>query len=127
MSLSNYLEPRLLDLVVNNATFPAIVTVWGSLHTADPTETGTGSPLASTPRSQIVFNATSTASGRTNATTVNWVCSATGGIGFLALWDGSATATANCLVYGALNATKTVANVGATVQLASAALTVTFS
>ncbi len=40
MSISNFLELELLDQVFRNAAAPAITTVWMSLHTADPGETG---------------------------------------------------------------------------------------
>ena len=124
MSISNYLEGKLLDHVFTNTTFPNITAVFGSLHTADPTETGTGSPLASTPRMAIVFNAQASSTS-VNATAVTWTCSATGTITHMALWDASSTATANCLWYGALTASKVVANVGDTVQLTSGSLSVT--
>jgi hypothetical protein len=122
MSISNYLEGKLLDLVFTNTTFPAITTVYGSLHTADPGETGTGSPLASCARVAIAFNAAGSATS-VNATTVDFVTSATGTITHIALWDGSATATANCLWYGALTASKNV-NAGDTIRLSSAQLAV---
>ncbi len=123
MTISNYLENKLLDLVLFNTTFPPITTVYGALHTADPGETGTASPLASTPRVQIVFNAAASATS-VNATTVDFVTSTTGTITHLSLWDGSATATANCLWSGPLLASKNV-NVGDTIRLSSAQLTVT--
>ena len=124
MSISNYLEGKLLDQVFFNTTFPPITGVWGSLHTADPTETGTGGPLAQCPRQAITFNAQS-GSTSVNAALVTFACSATGTITHMALWDGSSTATANCLWYGALTASKVVANVGDTVQLTSGSLSVT--
>ena len=57
MSISNYLEDKLLDQILRNTTFPAISAVWGSLHTADPGEAGTASPLASAPRFALAFGA----------------------------------------------------------------------
>lgn len=124
MTISNYLEGKLLDLVFTNTTFPAITAIWASLHTADPGETGTASPLASCPRFQITM-AANVSSTSVNSASASVVASATGTITHVALWDGSATATANCLWSGALTASKTVANVGDTVSLASGALTVT--
>ncbi len=96
MTISNYLENKLLDLVLRNTTFPPIVSVWASLHTADPGETGTGAPLASTPRFQVTFNPAVSATS-VNAAQALGVGSATGTVLWMALWDGSATATANCL------------------------------
>ncbi len=126
MSISNYLEDALLNLSLMNTTFPAITAIYGSLHTADPGETGSAAPLASCPRVAIVFNAAASATC-VNATGVTWTCNATGTITYLGLWDGSATATANHLWSGALATAKTVANVGDTVTLASAALAVSLA
>lgn len=126
MAMSNYWETKSLDVALgNNATYtgPASGHLYGSLHTGDPTETGTGAPLASTPRMPVVFNA-AVNSTAVNATTVTWTCSATGTVSHMALWDGSATATANCMYYGALTASKTVANAGDQVQAASGAIKV---
>lgn len=120
MPFSAYLKPRLLDQILSNTTFPAIAAVWAELHTADPGLTGTGSPLASCKRAQIVFNAAVSATA-VNATTVDFAASASGTITHLSLWDGSATATANHLLYGALATTKNV-NVGDTIRLTSAQL-----
>jgi len=123
MSIANQLENKLLDLVLTNTSFAPITAVYGELHTADPGETCTNAPLASTPRMAIVFNAAASATS-VNATAVNWVTSASGTISHMSLWDGSATATALALWSGALATTKNV-NVGDTISLASGALTVT--
>ena len=124
MSISNYLEDALLNLTLTNTTFAAITGVYGSLHTADPGETGTNAPLASCPRVAIAFNAAASATA-VNATTMTFACSATGTVSHLGLWDGSATATANYLWSGALATAKVVANVGDSVQFASGAISVT--
>lgn len=126
MTISDYLEDKLLDLVLRNTTFPPITTVWASLHTADPGETGTGSPLASAPRFQVSFNVAASATS-VNSASASVVVSATGTISYIGLWDASSTATANHLWSGALGTAKTVANVGDTVTLASAALSVSLS
>ncbi len=125
MSISNYLEAKLMALVFNGTSFANIANIWGALHTGVPGETATANPLASTPRSLIVFNTANT-SIATNATAVTWTVSATGFITDISLWDSSATATANALWSGTLNTSKAV-NVGDTVTLASGALTVTLT
>lgn len=122
MSISNYLEGKLLGAAFNNASFKN-GTIYGSLHTGDPGETGALNALASCAREAIVFN-TFSASAVTNATGVTWTCGATGTISYIGLWDGSATDTANCLWTGQLTANKTVANENDQVTLASGALTV---
>ena len=126
MSISNYLEDNLLNLVLRNTTFGAITAVYMSLHTADPGETGTGSPLASCPRFAVTFNAAASATS-VNGATASVVASSTGTVTYAGLWDGASTATANHLWSGALGTSKVVANVGDTVTLASGALAVSLS
>ena len=125
MAIASYLAPKLLNLVLTNTSFAPITAVFGALHTADPGPTCTGSPLASCPRVSIAFNAAVSATS-VNSAAVNWVTSASGVITHLSLWDGSATATANALWYGALTASKAV-NVGDTITAASAAIVVSVS
>ena len=128
MSISNYLEDAILNYCLLNSTagFTPIAAVYGSLHTADPGETGTNAPLASCARQAIVFNAAASATA-VNATTVTFACSATGTVSHLGLWDGSATDTANHLWSGALATAKVVANVGDSVAFASGAIAVSLA
>jgi hypothetical protein len=128
MSMSDYIEGLVLTHILTTSTTPFVTTtaVYASLHTADPTETGTASPLASAGRFLVHFGAPANATSANDAT-ASVVCSATGTITHVGLWDGSATATANHLWNGALSANKTVANVGDTVTLAIGALTVTLT
>lgn len=123
MTISNYLEGKILDQVFTNTSF-SVATVWGSLHTADPGETGVTAPLASCPRVAITFNAAASSTS-VNAAGATWICNATGTVTHVGLWDGSATATANHLWSGALTASKVVANAGDSVTLASGQLSVT--
>ena len=122
MTIGNTLENQILDLVFNNTSFPAIATVWASLHTAAPGETGTGSPLASTPRFSISFGLPGSATVANDAT-ASVVTQASGTITDIGLWDGSATGTATHLWSGALTAAKAV-NAGDTITLAVGGLTV---
>lgn len=128
MSLSNFLEDLVLNHVLTSSTTPFVTStvIWGSLHTADPGETGTASPLASCPRFLVHFGVAASATSANDAT-ASVVASSTGTVTHVGLWDGSATATANHLWSGALAANKTVANVGDTVTLAIGALTVTLN
>lgn len=125
MTISNYLEGLILNHVLTSSTTPFVTTtaVFCSLHTGDPGETGTGSPLASAGRFEVHFGSAVSATS-VNDAAASVVCSATGTISHVALWDGSATLTANCLWYGSLTASKTVANTGDTVSFASAGLLV---
>ena len=117
MSLSNYLENAALNQWLRNTSFAAIASVWASLHTADPGETGTGSPLVGAPRFTLAFNAAASATS-VNSASASVVFSATGTVTHLGLWDGSATATANHIGSGALDVSRVVA-VGDSVIVAS--------
>lgn len=126
MTISNYLEPRILDHILTSSTTPFVTTtdIFASLHTGDPGETGTASPLASTPRFSVHMGV-AVSSTNSNDTTASVVCSATGTVTFIGLWDGTSTALANHLWSGALTASRVVANVGDSVTLAVNGLTVT--
>ena len=129
MPISAYLADKILNQVFStgHATWSGNTTgVWVGFHTADPGKTGTASPLASTPRMQVTFGVAASATAANNAT-ASVIASATGTVTHITLWDSSDTASGNHLWYGALAASKTVANVGDTITLANAALTVTVS
>lgn len=119
MAISAYLKDRLLNLTLRNTTFPAITTVWCSLHVGDPGQTGTGSPLASCPRFPVTFNAAVSATC-VQAATASVISSASAAaISWLGLWDGSATATANHLWNGQCASNTRILAAGATCTLAS--------
>lgn len=126
MTISAYIEDLLLNHVLGSSTTPFVTTtsVYMSLHTGDPGETGTGSPLASCPRFAVHIGAAVSATAA-NDSTASVIASATGTVTHVALWDATSTGTGNCFWYGALTASKVVANVGDTVTLAVGALTVT--
>ena len=119
MTLSNYIEDLALNHIVTNSTTPFVTTttIFCSLHTGDPGETGTANPLASCPRFAVVFGAAASATCANNAT-ASVVSSATGTVTFAGLWDGSDTALANHIWSGALGTSKTIANALDTVTLA---------
>ena len=125
MTISNYLEAKILDHVLTSSTTPFVTTTvtWCSLHTGDPGETGTGSPLASCPRFLVHFGAAASATNAADAT-ASVVTSASGTVTYVALWDTSATGTANNLWSGALGTSKAV-NSGDTVTVAVGDITVT--
>ena len=128
MTISNYLEDKLLDLVLRNTTFPPIAAVWASLHTDDPGETGTGSPLASCPRFPVTFGAAASATSANNATASVVTSASAVKITYIGLWDGSATATANHLWSGQMtSAGVRILAAGATVTLAVGILNVSLA
>lgn len=120
MSISNYLENKILDKTLRNTDF-TVTTVYVSLHTADPGETGaselTGGSYA---RQSASFDAA--ASGATaNSGAINFTGMPAATITHVALWD--ASTAGNCLWSGALTASKTT-NSGDTFQIAAGDLDV---
>lgn len=121
MSISNYLENELLDAVFSNGSF-AVTTVYVSLHTGDPGETGaseaTGGSYA---RQSAAFDAA--ASGATaNSGTISFTGMPAATITHVGCWD--ALTTGNFLWGGALSASKAT-NSGDTFQIAAGDLDVT--
>lgn len=132
MSASNYLEDKVLDYVFSGAAFSSPATVYISLHTADPVETGTNEVSGNAyARVAVTNNATnwpaaSTPGGvKANGIAINWPTPTPAGWGTVThfgIWD--AATTGNFLVGGALGTSKTI-NAGDTVSAAISALTIT--
>lgn len=128
MGVANYARARIVDSLLGNSsigTFASGLLVFGALHTADPGQTCTASPVASCPRVAVVFNAAASATA-VNATTVDWLPESSGTVTHISLWDGSATATANALAFGALATSKAFSS-GDTIRAASGAITFTIT
>jgi hypothetical protein len=118
-AFSNYLEDQIIGWAFNGATFatlPTAGTVWVSLHTADPADTGanevTGGNYARI--SVAAAGWTKTTSGTASATntaeiafpssgTVTW----SGTVTHVGIW--AASSTGNFLFGGALTASRVVA------------------
>lgn len=131
MSASNFLELELLDHVLGNAAYTAPGTVYISLHTADPGETGANEVASSNnySRASVTNNATNfpaaSAGSKSNGTAINFATPSGAGWGTVThfgIWD--AASTGNFLFGGALTASKTI-NSGDTVSFAISALTIT--
>lgn len=116
MSKSNYLENAIINHIFRTATFAKPAGLWVSLHTADPTEAGTGTEVSggSYARAQLnpadanfdapVDGATQNSAAITfPAPTANW-----GVVTHFATWD--AASAGNMLHYGALAQSKTINN-----------------
>ncbi len=107
MTISDYLEPRILDLVFNATAYAGQSTVYAKLHLADPGEAGTTSPAANTTRQAVTFGAAS-GGAISNDALVEWTSVPNAETySHISLWD--AAAAGNCLWTGALTASKTVA------------------
>jgi hypothetical protein len=121
MSISDYYENKILDHMLRGTAFTPPSTVYVSLHTADPGETGanelTGGGYS---RKPVTFNAPSGGS-MTNSADIDFPNMPAATITHVALWD--AASAGNCLWTGALTAPKTT-NAGDTFRIPAGQLTV---
>lgn len=124
MSISNYVETKVMDALFNNAS-PAAIQLAArhiKLHTGDPGEDGTSNAAGETTRQSITSAATSNGVF-TSTNDLTWTnVSTSETYSHVSLWD-DATA-GNCLWTGALTAPKAV-NAGDTFTIATGSLTVT--
>ena len=109
--MSDYLEVKLLNLTLNGTAFTAVNNPYISLHTADPTDAGTGTEVSggSYARTAASFATASGTSGlvATDADVTFPTATGTWGVvGWIGLWD--ASTGGNMLYHTALDATKTI-------------------
>lgn len=130
MSFSNYQENKILNAVYNGAALSNPATVYTSLHTADPGETGATAEATYTgyARKGATANTTNfptTSSGviaNGIAITFDPCTGGSNAITHFAHWD--AVSGGNCIGSGALTSTLNVSN-GVTPSFAIGAMTVT--
>lgn len=114
MSASNFLENEILDHILSAATYTAPATVYISLHTADPGETGanetSGTGYA---RKSVTNDATqwpaAVAGVKSNGAVITFATPGAGGWGTVThfgMWD--ASSAGNFLFGGALAVSKTI-------------------
>lgn len=123
MSISNYLEEKILNKICRNVDF-TVTTVYIALSTADPGETGdsevTGGSYA---RKSITFNAAANPGGTiSNSADILFVGMPAVTVTHVCLWD--ALTSGNPLWSGALTASKTL-NEGDSFQLIAGSVTAT--
>lgn len=126
MSISDYLEERFLNCLGNAAASdPRVATVYCSLHTADPGETGASEVAGgSYARQAVSWNAASNPGGtKTNSGALNFTLMPVATVTHAALWD--AVSAGNCLWSG--TATNRTLALNDTYQVAAGALTVTLA
>jgi hypothetical protein len=107
--MSNYLENALLNATLRNTTYTSPATVYLSLHTADPTDAGTGAEASGDTyvRESITFDAPSNGVTANSADVEFPVAGASWGtITHVGIWD--ALSSGNLLYYGALNTPRTI-------------------
>jgi hypothetical protein len=125
--ISNYLENAIINATLRNTTYTSPAAVYISLHTADPTDGGSGTEVSggSYIRQAATFGAPSNGVSTTTAditfpqATANW-----GTIGWIGIWD--AQTTGNLLYHTALDTSKAIDN-GDIFKIASGSLTVTLA
>ena len=107
--MSDYLEVKLLNLTLNGTAFTAVNDPYVSLHTADPTDAGTGAEVTggSYARTAASFSTATVGVVATDADVTFPTATATWGVvGWIGLWD--AASSGNMLYHTALDATKTI-------------------
>ena len=126
--MTNYLETQLFNVVLRNTAYTTPTTVYVSLHTADPTETGAVGELTVAngyAREAVTFGAPTDGVGsNSGAVTFTAAGGAWGSITHIAIHD--ASAAGNSLLYSALDTSRTV-NDGDTLEFAIAAISATFA
>jgi len=125
MSISNYLEAKILDHVLRGAgnAYTAPTTIWVSLHTSDPGEAYSSGEVSggSYARQSVSFNAASGGSISASAA-VEFTSMPAATVTHIALWDDDGTPAGNMLWSGALSSSRTVAS-GDSFRLTSLTIT----
>ena len=126
---SDYLENMLLDTLFVNGTFTKPTNVHIALHSADPTDAGTGTELSGGGYGRVSVANNGTTFNRTGNTVTN-----TGAISFTESTGSQGTAThfgiwtastaGNLLYAGALGASRAVTAAGITVTFPASSITI---
>lgn len=126
MSVSDYYENKILEHMIRNQAFTPPATIYLSLHTADPGETGASEVSGGTYVRQAVTWAAAHATNGTiaNSAATNHTLMPAATVTYAGLWD--ASTTGNFLWGGPLGASKTT-NAGDTFQTAIGSLVVTLA
>jgi hypothetical protein len=130
MSKSDYLENKILDLILGNTAFSLAGPLYIGLYTAPPTDAGGGTEVSggSYARVSVTQNTTNwpNASGgsKSNGAAVTFptATASWGTVSHFGIFD--ASTAGNLLRWGALSASKTIGS-GDTASFAAGALTVT--
>jgi len=128
--MSSYLKVKLLNLTLNGTSYAGMNNPYVSLHTADPTDAGTGTEVSGTgyARVQASFaTATGTDASETTDTDTTWSAAGSGGwgtVGWIGLWD--ASTSGNMIYHTALDASKTI-DEGDVFKIVAGNLTVTLA
>lgn len=125
--ISNYLENALINGTLRGTTFTAPAAVYVSLHTADPTDTGTGTEVSggSYVRQAATFGAPSNGVSTTTAD-INYpqATASYGTVGWIGIWD--ASTAGNMLYHTPLDTSKAI-DTGDVFKISAGSLTVTLA
>jgi hypothetical protein len=125
--ISNYLENALINGTLRATTFTAPAAVYVSLHTADPTDAGSGTEVSggSYARQAATFGAPSNGASTTIADiTYPQATASYGTVTHIGIFD--ALTTGNLLYHSPLNTSKTI-DTGDIFKITSGSLTVTLA
>jgi hypothetical protein len=125
--MSNYLENALINATLRATTFTSPAAVYVGLHTADPTDAGSGTEVSggSYARKTATFASPSNGVSATSAdVTFDQATGSWGTITHIGIWD--ALTTGNLLYHTPLDASKTI-DTGDIFKIASGNLTVTLA
>jgi hypothetical protein len=125
--MSNYLENALINVTLRATTYTAPAAVYIGLHTADPTDAGTGTEVSGNAyaRQAATFAAPSNGVSTTSADiTFPQATGTWGTIGWISIWD--ALTTGNLLYHTPLDVSKTI-DTGDLFKIAAGSLTVTLA
>ena len=109
-AFSNYLENKILLHVLSNTAYTSPTTVYLGLHTADPTDAGTGTEVSGGSYARQSFASTISGNAASNTSAIEFptATGAWGTVGWVAVWDN--LTGGNLLFHGALTASKTIAS-----------------
>ena len=125
--ISNYLENALINGTLRATTFTAPAAVYVSLHTADPTDAGSGTEVSggSYARQAATFGAPSNGASTTTADiTYPQATAGYGTVTHIGIFD--ALTTGNLLYHSPLTTSKTI-DIGDIFKITSGSLTVTLA
>ena len=125
--ISNYLENALINATLRNTSYTSPAVVYVSLHTADPTDAGTGTEVSggSYIRQSATFGAPSNGVSTTTADISYPQATASyGTVGWIGIWD--AQTSGNMLYHTALDTSKAI-DTGDIFKIAAGSLTVTLA
>jgi hypothetical protein len=125
-AMSDYLEDAFLDHFLGTSSTSSPATVYLALHTADPTDAGTGTEVSGNgyARQSIAFDASSSGTA-SNSAAVEFPAASGGNFGtitHIGIWD--ASSAGNLLFHAALTASKTI-NDGDIFKVAASGIDIT--